>query len=218
MQFNYDVEVFTKEQTARLRKSLNIPSNVPLMGEDVSKIGEETTPCSSQFIPTDNQERGANEKLAESIEKIQNPSDNAESLLNDLKVVEEMNEKKAYQEQISSINSSKEKLFGLVGIKKYSELIIETINNKLVKFGVKICELNKTEVEKLAKLNDGEFTEKQEIDKIDNKISQVIGEISAKNFLNQLLSEVKAVLNKTKQEKKRVKDQLIKFSDSDNTF
>ena len=218
LQFYYRVEAFTKEQNTRLRKSLNIPSNVPLMGEDVSEIGEETTPCSSQFIPTDDQERKDDEKLTELLEKIQNPSDNVENLSNNLKAVEGINEKKSYQEQISIINSSKEKLFGLVGIKKYSELIIETINNKLVKFGVKIGELNKTEAKELAKLNDGKFTEKQEIDKIDNKISQSIGEISAKNFLNQLLSEVKAVLNKTKQEKEKVKDQLIKFSESDNNF
>jgi hypothetical protein len=190
------------------------------MGEDLSEFDEkvEVNPQPSQDIPTGEQKKESDEKLTELLEKIQNPSDNAEDLSNDLKMLEGMNEKKAYQEQISGVNSSKEKLFNLVGIEKYSKLIIEIINSKLVKFGVKVGELSKTEVEELAKLNDNEITEKQEIDKVDNKIGQSIGKISANNFLNQLLSEAKTVFNKTKQEKEKVKDQLIKFSESDNIF
>ena len=109
-------------------------------------------------------------------------------------------------------------MFSLISITEYRNLIIEIINDKLMKFGVRSGELGKIEMEELSKLKDDEITEKKEIDKIEKKIGEKIGEISSKNFLDQLIREAKSFLDKTKIEREKIKVKLIKFSESDNIF
>jgi hypothetical protein len=156
--------------------------------------------------------RKAKKEAENIVNNLETEGKDAEQLKKQLEEVEKSKGQQSYEDNQSGIDNLKDELSKKVSGEEYCQIIVNTIEKNMAKYGVKSNELTPEVKKELERLKSGEIKDKNQINEIEKKVAKNVGEKGSEKKLNLILIESMEALNSGKKDKiKKAKDKLNNF-------